>query len=134
MINGLFHKGIFTINFHNGYNLDLNDRDCLTHCTVTTPNNFLDESDYVGGTFCLGTAVFDYTEVNLNFIFLGSNVVHCTGIPYNIPTFPSVLTGSKSYGTLVKNEIEIRDFLKKSVIAWAGFGATNKQHKRKSNK
>ena len=69
MVNGVFPKGIFTINFHNGYHLDPNDRDCLTHCTVTTPNNFLDESDYVGGTFCLGTAVFDYTEVNINIIF-----------------------------------------------------------------
>ena len=34
MVNEVFSNCIFTINFHNGYHLDANNREVLTHCTI----------------------------------------------------------------------------------------------------
>ena len=146
MVNGVFPKGILTINFSNGYHLDPNDRNALTHCTVTTPNATIkeimkkkgfDEEDeqvlekMVGGVFALGHNVFDYSEANFNFIFSGAAISHTTGIPYNVPDMPKVVTGNKSYASVVKHQKEMDTYLKESVLAWAGFGASNSEWLKK---
>ena len=38
---------------------------------------------------------------------------------------PDTLTGNKSYNHVVQNEVIVKIFLKESVLAWAGFGASN---------
>ena len=72
--------------------------------------------------FFLGITVFDYTEAIINFIFSVIGVSHCTGVPYNVLDVPNVLKGKKAYGTVVNQELAVKDFLKKSVIVWSGFG------------
>ena len=59
-----------------------------------------------------GTAAFDYTEANINFIFLGSTVSHCTGVHYNVPDIPNVLKGKKAHGTVVKQELVVKKIVK----------------------
>ena len=144
MVDGVFPKGILTINFFNGYHIDGNDHDALTHCAVTTPNTFIkqmlknkyknqDEDDVeekieeklIGGTFALGSNVFNYSDANFNFVFSGATVSHTTGVPYNVPDMPGALTGKKSYKSVMQDEVIVKKFLKESVLAWAGFGASN---------
>ena len=48
--------------------------------------------------------MFDYTESNIDFIFSGSTVSHCTGVPYNVPDIPETLRGTKAYSTFFKQE------------------------------
>ena len=95
MVNGVFPKGILTINFHNGYHIDPNDRNYLTYCIVTTPNAYLPEEEQVGGIFVLGSNVFDYSCANFYFVFSGARVSHYTGVPYNVPNIPEALKGNK---------------------------------------
>ena len=64
MMNYVFPKVILTINSHNVYQLDPNDRNALTQCTVTTPNAYLSDEEQVGGTFSLGYNVFDHSCAN----------------------------------------------------------------------
>ena len=45
--------------------------------------------------------------------FSGSGVSHCTGVPYNVPDVPNVLKGKKAYGTVVNQELVVKDFSKK---------------------
>ena len=126
MVDGVFPKGILTINFFNGYHIDGNDRNALTHCTVTTPNTFIkqmlknkyknqDEDDVeekieeklIGGTFALGSNVFNYSDANFNFVFSGAAVSHTTGVPYKVPDMPHALTGKKSYKSVMQDEVII---------------------------
>ena len=125
MLSGVFPKSILSINFHNGYHLYQNDRNVLTHCTLTTPNAYLPEEEQVGGTFALGSNVFDYYCANFHFIFSGAGVSHCTDVPYNVPIMPEALKGYKCFKHVVENEEIVEEYLKKSIVAWAGFGATN---------
>ena len=82
----------------------------------------------------MGTEVFNYTESNINFIFSGTGVSHCTGVPYNVPDVPKILKGKKAYSTVIKEDLVVKYFLKKSVISWAGFGATNVRGQIKGRK
>ena len=131
MVNNVFPKCVFTINFNNGYHLDCNDHEALTHCTITTPNPFVHkDKETVCGTFALGYNVFDFSKSNISFVFSGSRVSHCTGVPYNVPEMPELLKGNKSFKSINDNTGLVKNYLRKSVVAWAGFGATNVWNKK----
>ena len=125
MLTGVFPKGVFTVNFANGYHQDPRDGDCLTYSTLTTPNKFLPQNKQIGVVFGFGSAVFDISQANLNLIFSGKNSSHITGYPNNVPSTPDILKGNKAHIKVVQKEFEIKDFLAHSAIAWAGFGRTN---------
>ena len=110
MVNGVFTKGI---GFYNGYHLDPNDRNDLTHCTVTTPNPYLPEEEQVGGMFAIGSNVFDYSCANFYFIFSWPRVSHYTGVSYNVPNMPESLKGNKCFNHVVENKEFFKEYLKK---------------------
>ena len=106
MLNGIFPKGVFTVNFANGYHLDPRDGDCLSYSTLTTPNKFLPDKKN-GVAFGFGSAVFDYSRTNLNLIFSGKNSSHTTSYPNNVPLTPDILNGNKVHIKVVQKEVEI---------------------------
>ena len=80
------------------------------------PNPFVLDKEKVGGTFALGYNVFDYSETNISFVFSGSRVSHCTGVPHTVMKMPKVLQGDKSFKTVNDQKGAVCDYLKKIVV------------------
>ena len=94
-MNDIFPKVIVTLNYHNGYHLDLNDRNSPTHGVITIPNSKIPEEEHMGGSFALGNNVFEYSLDNVNLVFSGPGIAHTTNVPYKIPHMPNILRGHK---------------------------------------
>ena len=68
--------------------------------------------------------MFNYEEANLSLIFSGADVSQFTTMLFVISDIFDILKGI-FFKYVMAHETEVNAYLKKIIVLWAGYGATN---------
>ena len=127
-----FEAGMTTMNFHNCIHLDEKDKNEITHCSFSPPPTWEDYQSKKSKlcAFSTGRVIIDLSGEPQRISFLPEQIYHGTSEPWNTPSLPEVLTGSKSSVSILDKRQEILKFISNSMLAWGNWNHANCQSRR----
>ena len=127
-----FEAGMTTMNFHNCLHLDEKDKNEITHCSFSPPPTWEDYQSKKSKlcAFSTGRVIIDLSGEPQRISSLPEQIYHGTSEPWNTPSLPEVLTGSKSSVSILDKRQEILKFISNSMLAWGNWNHANCQSRR----
>ena len=124
-VGGSFSNSLLTIGFSSMYHVDRRDGNSISHCIFLPPVHWQGASihEHPRQSFLIADKLLDISKCSSRLSWLSGQCYHATTRPYDCPSLPDVLNGSKNESTMSHHKGAIDEFIMSSSVAWGSWSS-----------